>query len=1424
MTIMPVENFQICGEGRSGHAIEVPAQITCRMPEHLATSPVRVPIDLWIPRTKPAIETAHECMKRRTEICTYMNFLGSQSVLSEKTWHTSVSVPECTSAVTTRNTSLGSLVQIEQGLWSTNITREIDFKWCCTTRCSSVMNFVLEIGQVASWTLDTMSTDLGDLGGCSPRSGNCRLDDSTVVWNTTKFDKFCPMELKGHYNATLADEFLVIQQLQSAFSFDKPFTECEEIGSNAQLTDQGVVVKFDQAHLDLAAAHPLTQAVDNVGTGSWDPANAKLNYLEERIVRMEIENFQAVWTEMCRQGQRYLDLIIQLLRLDATTGARAYLQRSDISAAYTGDALTIWSCTPVAPTKIHYDYRVNDDCFRDLPVQVGDKVYFAVPGGPDLHAYSTPTDCNHQFAGIFKRNDEWRTETGPTHVSYVPLEINWNESVQVFQFKTPPVFHDRLAAEARFDVASLRNSIYKTSQLEKTVQRLVNYTAKMSADPEALYQTIAGTGKAVGNVVESYSRAVGGLFSTAVNSTTDGINNLLKGPLQIFVNMLVILAVFMVLLAGGYVYFNRWLQYRQTPAALPLHGSEALGNELLQMARRRSIIDENQYVAAEAQPRQATGARLYPSLEGVKIGTVQGPDTSNEYIPHITVRVDGQIDVCAMVDSGAAYSLLSSRIARRVENLERHVSGIHLVAANGLPVPTEGGAFINVSVGNISETFYAFIQPDTATDLLLGTNFLARFRTVTLSYVDSSVILDGTKISAIGLPYNGPKSRGAIVLDENIVVPARSRLRFSAPAAAIFSDGSEVVLEPRKDAYQHYGIYVAGTINRVYNRRIFLEVLNGTNDDKTLYAGSTIGTIRLYQSDTTPMAQVNRTLTATPQIDLEYLKQAVDLSDTDLTDKEKAALIHVLADYPQLYATSRNAAGTTTLVKHRIDTGDAKPIKARPFRMAPKERDLINEEIDRLVTEGIVRPSQSEWSSNIVLVRKKDGSHRMCVDYRNLNSVTRKDVYPLPRIDDILDTLRGMKYFCVIDQANAYHAVEIEEEDKSKTAFASPTGLFEFNRLAFGLCNSPATYQRLVDVLMSGLQWQVCLTYLDDLLIFAKNHTEMLDRLRQVLNRLSRGGLKLRLEKCRFFQKKLKYLGHVISEAGVQPDPDKVDAILNISVPKTPKQLKSFLGLPGYYRKFIKDCSKKCEPLTRLLKKNVKFEWSAEQQNAFEGLKQALVSAPILAHPDFTKKFILQTDASIDGIGGVLTQMGDDGKEHPVAFGSRKLKPYERNYGVTEMEALAVVDFVRYFRPYLYQQEVTVQTDHVAVKQILERPNPNARIARWGLALAGVKLDIQPRRGTANGNADALSRAPKATDASEFDIDKVFDVNFISSSQVNPPNAEKMQQWMNAQNNDPQIEALQANNPGDIIRETNGLLYKKNGEGSKLVVPTIFRL
>lgn len=236
-----------------------------------------------------------------------------------------------------------------------------------------------------------------------------------------------------------------------------------------------------------------------------------------------------------------------------------------------------------------------------------------------------------------------------------------------------------------------------------------------------------------------------------------------------------------------------------------------------------------------------------------------------------------------------------------------------------------------------------------------------------------------------------------------------------------------------------------------------------------------------------------------------------------------------MSEYPTLFAESDKDSGKTNLIHHSIDTGDTPAIKKYPFRTSPKEKEIITEEVKILREQGVIRPSKSSWATNIVLVRKKDGKHRVCIDFRGLNMVTKKDVYPLPRIDDILDTLNGMKYFTTLDQANAYWSIPIKEEDKEKTAFLTPIGLYEFNYLPFGLCNAPASFQRLMDIILSGLQWQICLVYLDDILIFAKTHDEMLKRLKIVLTKMLTGGLKLRLEKCKFSYNEVKYLGHIIS-------------------------------------------------------------------------------------------------------------------------------------------------------------------------------------------------------------------------------------------------------------------------------------------------------
>lgn len=277
------------------------------------------------------------------------------------------------------------------------------------------------------------------------------------------------------------------------------------------------------------------------------------------------------------------------------------------------------------------------------------------------------------------------------------------------------------------------------------------------------------------------------------------------------------------------------------------------------------------------------------------------------------------------------------------------------------------------------------------------------------------------------------------------------------------------------------------------------------------------------------------------------------MSKTDLNLEEQNELINLLAQYPDLYAMSENDAGRTSLVKHEIDTENEKPFKCRPFRIAPTEKEIIAKSVQKLEQDGVIRKSKSPWCTNVVLVRKKDGSHRMCIDFRGLNKVTRKDVYPLPRIDDILDTLNGMKCFSTLDQANAYWSIPIQEDDKEKTAFQTANGLYEFNFLPFGLCNAPATFQRLMDVLLSGLHWETCLVYLDDVMVYAKTYREMIERLRTILDRLNTGGMKLRIEKCDFFKRSVKYLGHMISSKGIQPDPNKIAAITKMPTRKMQK-------------------------------------------------------------------------------------------------------------------------------------------------------------------------------------------------------------------------------------------------------------------------------
>ena len=322
---------------------------------------------------------------------------------------------------------------------------------------------------------------------------------------------------------------------------------------------------------------------------------------------------------------------------------------------------------------------------------------------------------------------------------------------------------------------------------------------------------------------------------------------------------------------------------------------------------------------------------------------------------------------------------------------------------------------------------------------------------------------------------------------------------------------------------------------------------------------------------------------------------------------------------------------------------------------------------------------------------------------------------------------------------SGYWQVEVNSSSKEKTAFVTHFGLYEFTTMPFGLCNAPGTFQRLMECVLRGLTWQIALIYLDHILVYSRTFDDHLQHLRLFFDRFRAAGLKLKPSKCHFGQKQVNYLGHVITGDDIQPDPEKIKVVQEYPVPQTVKDVRAFMGLTNYHRKFVKDFAHIASPLHDLTKKGAAFLWTEECRTAFEMLTKALTEAPILDYPDFPQPFQLATDASNEAIGMELSQKRN-GKEVVIAYARRKLNPAEHNYTVTEREALAVPDSVRHFQPYLYRRPFTVLTDHFAVRWLMNIKEPTGRLARWALLLQQHDFTIQQRSGPINGNADALSR------------------------------------------------------------------------------------
>lgn len=491
----------------------------------------------------------------------------------------------------------------------------------------------------------------------------------------------------------------------------------------------------------------------------------------------------------------------------------------------------------------------------------------------------------------------------------------------------------------------------------------------------------------------------------------------------------------------------------------------------------------------------------------------------------------------------------------------------------------------------------------------------------------------------------------------------------------------------------------------------------------------------------------------------------IDLDDSPIPKEWKERILSKLKSMPEVFAVGDSSHGHTTVVKHNIRLYDETPFKERPRPIHPRDQEAVKQHLTELLNAGIIRESESSFASPIAIVRKKNGSIRLCVDYRKLNARTIKDAHAPPNIEETLTALHGAKWFSVMDLKSGYYWVEMAEEDKAKTAFVCPLGFFEFNRMPQGVTNAPSTFQRLMERCVGDLHLNEVLVFLDDLIVFSDTLEEHEIRLMKVLNRLKDYGLKLSSDKWHFFKTSVKYLGHVVDAQGVHTDPDKVSALKDWPRPSNRKELKCFLGFAGYYRRFVKGY-KIAKPLNNLtssyfppkkrgklykrlqtkplLNCNLPFEeeWTPECESAFKTIVDTLTSAPILAFANPQEPYILHTDACREGLGAALYQQ-QEGKLRVIAYASRGLSKSEMNYPTHKPEFLALKWAVcEKFNDYFYGSSFTVLTDNNPLTYVLTSAKLDAAGHRWLGALSTYQFTIKYRAGHANGDADGLSSRP----------------------------------------------------------------------------------
>lgn len=685
-----------------------------------------------------------------------------------------------------------------------------------------------------------------------------------------------------------------------------------------------------------------------------------------------------------------------------------------------------------------------------------------------------------------------------------------------------------------------------------------------------------------------------------------------------------------------------------------------------------------------------------------------------------------------LIDTGASISAVKYKhiceLNVPIQKRKLVVKGI------GGKIEAIGIVYLELRTGDqiLNHKFHVFDSLPCKASGILGQDFLNKYHSI-INYRTKSLIINNNN-KEISLPIT--------LHNETLTIPARSE-----STHYITTDIAEDCVVCAAEIGN--GIFLASTLANPTNGKLPIRILNTTEND--FY-------INNIQPNIHKASDYNICTFDKPSKNTERVKKLLPLLNlTHLNKEEQISIINICAKYNDTFYLEGDQLTTTNIYKHSITIKPGtRPIYSKPYRLPHSQKGEIQNQIDHMLEQGIIEPCNSEWSSPVLLVPKKSNGEkkwRLVIDYRKLNNSVQNDKFPLPNIHEILDSLSGCIYFTHLDLSQGFYNVELEPNSRKFTAFHS--GQFQMTRMPMGLKTSPNSFARMMTMAMAGLNYEKCLCYQDDLIIMGRGLLDHNKNLIEVLERLRTVNLKLNPMKCDFLKKEMLYLGHVVTDNGVLPDPEKISAIKNYPIPRSTDEVKRFVALANYYRKFIPKFAEIAHSLNNLCRKNVQFNWNSDAQKAFDTLKECMSTPPVLQYPDLSHKnqFIVQTDASGYAIGAVLS----NGDGRPVAYASRSLNKAERNYPTIEKELLAIVWAVKHFRPYLYGRSFKIVTDHKPLVYLFSLKEPSSRLLKFRLCLEEYDYLIEYVKGQQNAAADALSRIP----ISSKDLKSMHDCLFI---------------------------------------------------------------